>query len=225
MMNTGVSGLPAERNFHFENLKVIALDCDGVLFDSREANVVFYNHIMEQIGRPSVREDQREYIHMHPVRESLRYLVDDDERDFSRAFEYFERIDFGPFNGYLRQEPWLVEFLTLAQKHYRTALATNRTSSTLKLLEEFGLSRYFDLVVCASNVKHPKPHPDSMRRILDTFGVLPEEVLYIGDSSVDEALALATGVCFVGYKNPNLKADLHIEHFRELIFLFPEFDG
>ena len=50
------------------NLKVIALDCDGVLFDSREANIHFYSHIMKIIGRPPVRADQHEFIHMHPVR-------------------------------------------------------------------------------------------------------------------------------------------------------------
>ena len=37
------------------NLRVIALDCDGVLFDSLEANVHFYNHILKMIGRAPLR--------------------------------------------------------------------------------------------------------------------------------------------------------------------------
>ncbi|MGA2403735.1 MAG: HAD family hydrolase [Syntrophobacteraceae bacterium] len=204
------------------NLKVIALDCDGVLFDSREANIQFYTHIMGVIGRPPLRADQHEYIHMHPVRESLIYLTGGEGEDFDRAFQYFKTIDFGPFNGYLRREPGLVSFLKLAQKHFRTALATNRTVSTLELLRQFNLREYFDLVLCASDVRNPKPHPEIMERIFDAFGVLPQHVLYIGDSRVDEALALATGVHFVSYKNPSLKADLHIAHFQELDCLFPE---
>ena len=92
------------------NLKVIALDCDGVLFDSREANTHFYTHIMGVIGRPPIRADQQEYVHMHPVRESLIYLTGGEGRDFDRAFEYFKTIDFGPFNNYLRREPGLVSF-------------------------------------------------------------------------------------------------------------------
>src|SRR5208283_1559891 len=47
------------------DLRVIALDCDGVLFDSREANIHFYSHIMKIIGGPPVRTDQQEFIHMH----------------------------------------------------------------------------------------------------------------------------------------------------------------
>ncbi len=204
------------------NIKVIALDCDGVLFDSREANIHFYSHIMRIIGLPPLRADQHEYIHMHPVRESLIYLTGGEGKDFDRAFEYFKTIDFGPFNNYLRREPGLVSFLKLAQKHFRTALATNRTVSTLDLLNQFKLREYFDLVVSASDVRNPKPHPEIMEKIFDAFKVLPGQVLYIGDSSVDEALALATGIHFVSYKNPLLKAELHINHFQELHCLFPE---
>jgi HAD superfamily hydrolase (TIGR01509 family) len=204
------------------NLKVIALDCDGVLFDSREANIHFYTHIMGMIGRPPPREDQHEFVHMYPVRECLAYLTGGEGEDFDRALEYFKTIDFGPFNGYLTCEPGLVSFLKLAKKHFQTALATNRTVSTLELLNEFNLREYFDLVVSASDVQNPKPHPEIMERIFETFRVLPAQVLYIGDSRVDEALALATGVHFVAYKNSSLKAGLHINHFQELSCLFPE---
>jgi HAD superfamily hydrolase (TIGR01509 family) len=203
-------------------LKVIALDCDGVLFDSREANVQFYNHIMQAIGGPPVRDDQHEFIHMHPVRESLIYLTGGEGEDFDRASEYFRTIDFGPFNGYLRCEPGLVSFLQLAAKHFRVALATNRTVSTLELLRQFDLRDYFDIVLSASDVCNPKPHPEIMEKILSTFDVQPEHLLYIGDSRVDEELALATGVHFVSYKNASLKAELHIDHFEDLSCLFPE---
>lgn len=203
------------------DLKVIALDCDGVLFDSRHANIQFYCHIMKIIGRPPLREEQHEFVHMHPVRESLLYLTEGQEEDFNRAFDYFKTIDFSAFKGYLRCEPGLVTFLELAGKHYRTALATNRTVSTLEILQEFNLRGYFDLVVSASDVSNPKPHPETMEKIFAEFGVLPEHVLYIGDSSVDEALALATGVHFVGYKNRSLRAEMHINHFEELNCLFP----
>ena len=204
------------------NLKVIALDCDGVLFDSRDANVRFYSHIMDRIGRPAVRVDQQEYIHMYPVRESLLYLTGGEGEDFDRALECLETVDFGPFNGYLTCEPGLVTFLKLASTHFRTALATNRTVSTIELLQLYNLREYFHLVVSASDVNNPKPHPETMEKIFAEFDALPENVLYIGDSRVDEILAQATGVHFVSYKNPSLEAELHIGHFQELHCFFPE---
>jgi len=197
-------------------LKVIAFDCDGVLFDSKEANARFYSHIMERIGHRQVSPEQRDYIHMHPVRESLRYLLGDDEEGFQKAWQYCQGIDFRSFNKHLRCEPGLHEILALAKSGYHTALATNRTVSTRDVLSHFDLDKYFDLVVSASDVRFPKPHPESMERILDAFNVTPREILYVGDSTVDEALAGATGVYFAAYKNNSLEAHLYINHFQEL---------
>jgi HAD superfamily hydrolase (TIGR01549 family) len=203
---------PSNGSVPFE---VIAFDCDGVLFDSKEANVRFYGHILEHIGRPPVGTEQREFIHMHPVRESLRYLVGNGPA-FESAYKYAQSIDFEQFNACLIPEPGLVDLLKETQAYYYTALATNRTVSTRQVLAHFHIEQYFDLVVSASDVSFPKPHPEIMETIMDNFKVAPEQVLFVGDSRVDEALAVATGVFFVAYKNPDLHADLHISHFREL---------
>lgn len=209
-MNTSIS-----TKLEDTRLRAIVFDCDGVLFDSKEANVKFYSHILERVGLPPVTPDQEEFIHMYPVGESLRYLMGDGER-FQTAWDYLQKIDFRAFNVYLRREPGLVEILTLAKSRYKTALATNRMVSTRELLAHFDIEKFFDLVVSAADVRHPKPHPESMEKILNTFGISPREVLYVGDSAVDEALATATGVFFVAYKNESLSAHLHINHFQEL---------
>jgi phosphoglycolate phosphatase len=199
-----------------KSIDVIAFDCDGVLFDSREANVLFYNHILDKIGlQAEVQLEQRQYVHMHPVRESLRYLTGGGEA-FRAAWAYVQTMDIWPFNRHLRQEPGLLTILELAKSCYHTALATNRTVSTHEVLAHFQLDQYFDLVVSASDVQHPKPHPEIMERICESFEVDPAQVLYVGDSPVDEAFASATGVVFAAYKNPELKAHLHIGHFDEL---------
>jgi HAD superfamily hydrolase (TIGR01509 family) len=196
-------------------LQAIVFDCDGVLFDSKEANVRFYTHILDHIGCPPVRPDQYEFIHMHPVKESLRYLLADGDH-YEQAMAFCQDMDFHAFHRYLRREPGIVEVLQLAKSSYRVALATNRTISTHAVLAQFQLDQYFDMVVSALDVQFPKPHPESMERIMEAFGVTPREVLFIGDSAVDEGLALATGVYFAAYKNPSLKAHLHLNHFEEL---------
>ncbi|MGV8073405.1 MAG: HAD family hydrolase [Syntrophobacteraceae bacterium] len=207
---------PQTLNFSFpQPLKVVAFDCDGVLFDSKEANVHFYNHVLERFGHSPLRPDQHEYVHMHPVRNSLWYLLQE-KRAFEQAMDYVLGIDFHEFHRFLRREPGLVEMFENVKASYRIAMATNRTVSTRDVLVEFDLYKYFDLVVSASDVANPKPHPEIMERILDFFEVSPQEVLYVGDSLVDEDLAAATGVYFAAYKNPELKAHLHINHFREL---------
>jgi phosphoglycolate phosphatase len=197
------------------SIKVIVFDCDGVLLDSKSANVHFYDHILARFDRHGVRPDQQEYVHMHSAQESLRYLLGDGEV-FEEAWSYCQQMDFRQFHAFLQTEPGLVPFLRALKPCYHIALATNRTVSTREVLSHFFLDQYFDQVVTAADVAFPKPHPESMERILDNFSVSAEEVLYIGDSQVDEALALATRVVFVAYKNPQLRAQIHIDHFEQL---------
>jgi len=198
-----------------KTVKVVAFDCDGVLFDSKEANVKFYNHVLEQLGHEPVRADQREYIHMHTIDESLKYLLGAGSR-LEQALELCKTIDFSAFNQYMETEPGLIEILQFVKARYRVALATNRMVSTRTILSHFAIDHYFDLIVTASDVRFPKPHPESMEKIARTFSAAPEEIIYVGDSLVDEALAAATGTFFVSYKNVKLNAQLHISHFDQL---------
>ena len=49
--------------------KVIIYDCDGVLFDSKEANEAFYNHILDHFGMPPLEPEQLEFVYSSTVRE------------------------------------------------------------------------------------------------------------------------------------------------------------
>jgi len=60
----------------------------------------------------------------------------------------------------------------------------------------------FDLVVTSLDVERPKPHPDSLLKILAQFKAAPRQSLYVGDSEVDEKTARAAGVPFVCLPQP-----------------------
>ena len=53
-------------------IKLVAFDCDGVLFDSQQANIAFYNAILAHFDRPPLSPEAVDYIHSHTVWESLR---------------------------------------------------------------------------------------------------------------------------------------------------------
>jgi phosphoglycolate phosphatase-like HAD superfamily hydrolase len=56
------------------SVSVIIFDCDGVMFDSRQANVNFYNHILFHFGLPPLTNEDVEFVHMHTVVESLNHI-------------------------------------------------------------------------------------------------------------------------------------------------------
>ena len=112
------------------------------------------------------------------------------------------------------EAPHLREFLGFLRSRFYTALATNRTTTTRAVLAYHGLADQFDLVVSAMDVSRPKPHPESLWRILEHFGLTPAEVIYIGDSKVDEEFARNAGVTLVAYRNPRLEADFYLDSFN-----------
>jgi phosphoglycolate phosphatase len=195
-------------------LKLVGFDCDGVLFDSREANITFYNDILARFGFPPMAPAAVDYVHSHTYPESLEYLFRG-TKVIEEVLNFCRTIDYQRFIPMMMEAPHLREFLSFLRPRFYTALATNRTTTTRAVLDYHCLSDQFDLVVSAQDVSRPKPHPESLWRILEHFGLTPAEVIYIGDSRVDEEFAKNAGVPLVAYRNPELQADFHLDSFAD----------
>jgi phosphoglycolate phosphatase-like HAD superfamily hydrolase len=78
-------------------------------------------------------------------------------------------------------------------------------------MERYDLWPYFDMVVTALDVTHPKPHPESVGKILKTLKVDKRKTLYLGDSEVDRATASSSGVTFIAYKNRDIAEPAFID--------------
>ena len=63
---------------------------------------------------------------------------------------------------------------------------------------------------------NPKPHPESLFKILSFFGIDPDGAIYVGDSLVDFQTARAAGVLFFAYKNRGLEADYHLDRLMDI---------
>jgi phosphoglycolate phosphatase len=196
-------------------IKVVAFDCDGVLLDTEQANRAYYNHLLEHFGRPSMTEAQFNFIHMHTLDESLAFLFPDPER-LKAAQSYRKSMDYSWYLSLLRLEPHLLSLLKKIRPKRKTAIATNRTDTLQRLLDEFQLDGYFDLVVTASDVQRPKPHPDALLKILEYFSIEAHQAIYIGDSQLDELAAKAAGIPLVAYRNKSLSSDYHVQNLQEL---------
>lgn len=195
-------------------LKVVAFDCDGVLFDSRDSNIAFYNHILAHFQRPPLSAAAIDFVHAHTVYESLAYIFPD-HPDLEEVLAYCRSVDYQQFIPLMRPEPFLVEFLQFLRPRFGTAVATNRTTTTQAVFEYHRLKDFFDIIVSAQDVARPKPDPEAFWRICQYFGIRPEEALYFGDSVVDQEFARNCGVKLVAFRNPNLAADYYLESFGQ----------
>lgn len=196
----------------------VIYDCDGVLFDSLDANSRLYNHIVTSVGRHPLVQEELWYCHTHTVYEAIKYLCKDDGALEKKALEVLKTVDLRDFIAYLKMEPNLIETLAaLQERNIRRAISTNRTTTMKHIMDKFDLSRYFDMVVTALDVKHPKPHPESVEKILQALNLQRDKVLYIGDSEVDRETAHSSGVRFIAYKNKDIVVDGFIDNHLGLL--------
>ena len=198
-----------------QGIQGVIFDCDGVLIDSREANICFYNLILEALALPPMKPESEEYVHCHTVQESIAHIVP--EGRYEEALEAAREISYARVLDRIRLQPGLVGLLETLQRLGRVcAVNTNRTNTIGLILERFDLGGYFDPVVTSSMVRQPKPHPESLLAILEQWGLSRDRVVFIGDSWVDEQTARSAGVAFWAYRNDELQADQVIWDYADL---------
>jgi phosphoglycolate phosphatase len=201
------------------HIAVVAFDCDGVMFDSAEANTAYYNQILAHLERPAMSATQEAFGHSHTVGETLAHIFADAPDLLPAAEAYRRHTGYFPFIRHMRMEPHLRALLTHLRRHRKTAVATNRTDTMQRVLEEHALEGLFDLVVSAADVDRPKPHPDQLLTIIAHFGIRPDELCFIGDSDLDQQAADAAGVPFIAFSNAELTAVAHIDRLDRVLDL------
>lgn len=201
-------------------IKGILFDIDGVLLDSKAANVLFYQDLIEKAGyeRPAADEVFR---HFHlTIVDTIRVLVPkatDEEVKRIRKIALDERI----YKNDLVEIPKDArKILRQLSKKYKIGIVTGRAKMGVDIFFEIFKERdLFSEVIHYEMYFKPKPDPEPILMAAEKLGLKPSEILYVGDSLTDLAAANAAGTHFVDYstnKIPVVGSPNHIESLSEL---------
>jgi HAD superfamily hydrolase (TIGR01509 family) len=135
------------------------------------------------------------------------------------ALEAARQLDYRRFIPAMEPEPGMARALAALSQRLPLAVATNRGSSMHEILEHFELAGYFQAVVTSRDVPRPKPYPDMLLAAARQLGLAPAQLLFVGDSELDQAAAAAAGIRFAAYRN-GLQADLQLASHQQLLELF-----
>ena len=67
-----------ERTFP-AGLSGLIFDCDGVMVDSRDVNIGYYNLLLREVGKPPITPEQAGYVQMSTAKEALEYIFSPEE--------------------------------------------------------------------------------------------------------------------------------------------------
>lgn len=196
--------------------RAVIFDCDGVMFDTKEVNRIYYNRILRHFGIPDMTESQLDKAHMDTARNAITDLIQgrhdlDEVLDFAASLSYNELVPYMIIEKDLK-----TVLLKLKENGLITAIATNRTTTMPLVISHHGLEGMFDLIVTTKDVKNPKPAPDQLFKILEHFGLHPDEAIYIGDSEYDQLASKAAEIRFFSFRNSKLESIKDLSNLTEI---------
>ncbi len=197
----------------------IIFDCDGVLFESRQANLAYYNEVFLRLGLPPVDADDRARSHIcHTAASPDVFAALLGPERVEEALACAARLDYRQFIPLMTPEPGMIEVLSVLSAQVTLAVATNRGSSVTEILRHFQLSGYFSAVVTSRDVPRPKPCPDMLELAAGRMGLGASELIFVGDSELDREASRQAGIRFVAYGG-GTQGDVTIARHHELLGL------
>lgn len=200
-------------------IKAVIFDVDGVLINSFEANLKFYQNLLSYAGyKPPTRKIYLKMYHM-TMFDVIKALTNSkDINEINRIWLIGKNREV-PYPNELVSSPKNFEQVIIKlNKKYILGIVTNRIiGGVFKLpnLEKF--ENYFKVVVYYEDTVKHKPDPEPLLLAVKKLNLKPKEVVYIGDAESDIKAAKAAEMKIVIYSQDQLKgADKLTSSFNKL---------
>ncbi|RNB67036.1 HAD family hydrolase [Brevibacillus invocatus] len=82
-------------------------------------------------------------------------------------------------------------------------------------LREWGLERFFEVVITGVEVSTPKPHPEGILLAMEQMKAIPAETIYVGDSHADVIAGGSAGLTTAKQTFKQLLECLFISHYNQ----------
>lgn len=179
-------------------LKLLLVDFDGTLADTRKANARAYVAALKEVGYQMTEE---EYLKRHfGVRcpDFLRSIGFHDPEQIDRIRR--RKIELYPsFFSSVRLNKPLWAFC----QHFRRQggkvwiISTGQPDNLRNAMRHLKLESGIDGILSAGDVEHHKPHPDAFLKAMEIEGCKPEECLIFEDSAVGIEAARRSGASYM----------------------------
>lgn len=188
--------------FTAPRIEAALIDLDGTMVDTADDFAAGLNGMLAQIdAEETTREEVMGFVGKgseHLIRSVLaqRLPADDAQSRFEEALALYQD-EYAKINGqHTRLYPDVVAGLAaLRDAGVRLVCVTNKPHRfAVELLEQYGLSQYFEAVLGGDSTPKKKPDPLPMLTACAQLGVAPQAAVAIGDSENDAIAGRAAGM-------------------------------
>ena len=172
-----------------EKKELIIFDMDGTLIDSGNVITNTINFVRSHLGLEAIEKDLMLEQLNNPDINSAEFFygtsqfTDEQTALFTQYYDEHCISDIILYDG-------IKEILESLESHFILSVATNASRDfAVRMLQYLEIYHYFDLVVGATCVSNPKPHPDMIHKTLNDLNIVDKKAILIGDSYKDQRAA------------------------------------
>ncbi len=179
-------------------IKVLLIDFDGTLVDTRQANYRAYRDVMKEVNF-ELNEEQylSEYFGMR-CGEFMRKLGFTDSYEIDRMRRRKIEIYPNHFESITLNKPlWDFAQSFRAQGGKVWIVSTGQTANISNVMNYFALTDKVDGLITGADVRNSKPSPECFLKAMSKEGVTPDECLIFEDSVVGLKAAEDSGARFI----------------------------
>ncbi|MEH6794970.1 MAG: HAD-IA family hydrolase [Rhodococcus sp. (in: high G+C Gram-positive bacteria)] len=182
---------------------VVLFDLDGTLTDSAPGIHAGFRHALASVEAPEPTEEQLSLVVGPPLIDTLRGLGLDEDAAQRALAAYFQRYDERGWAENTAFDGIETVLTRLQDRGVRLGVATSQSERfAVRILDHFGLSRYFEFIGGASNDGTRRAKSDVIAHSLTNLGIDPVEsadggtagVIMIGDRDHDVHGAARFGI-------------------------------
>ncbi len=218
MINPSAKHKQAPKQIFGAGVKAALFDIDGVLLNSFEAGLRFFQELLAHLGYPKPsRNAYKKAFHL-PFVPALKHMAKAElTEELERIHNIRQKIPYR--SDLLSEPPHTKEMLEALHQKYALGIVTSRgrESVTERYFPFSHTERYFSVCITADDCAHHKPRPEPLLLAAKQLNLSPSECVYIGDSHTDIEAGRAAGmktILFGRKRNPH--ADASTSSFKKL---------
>lgn len=181
-------------------IQLIVYDLDGTLIDSRRDIANAVNWALRELGLKELPMEKVSAFVGNGVSHLMRQALEEDlGKDKAKALlecsiKLFRRCYGKHLLDETRLYPSVRKVLEFFKDRKQAVITNKPQDFSLQILEGLGVRSYF-FRVCGGDAGFPKkPAPESLREIMRSARIQPQETVFVGDSAIDIETGRNAGV-------------------------------